>query len=61
MCQKNNFYNIHNLDEGIKRKHGEGLEKSIFCGDQAMICVVTIEPNFVGQIDSHPEELWGVM
>ena len=61
MSQKNNFYNINNLDEGIKRKLGEGLETSIFCGDQAMISVVTIEPNCVGQIHSHPEEQWGVM
>ena len=42
MSQKNNFYNINILDGGIKRKLGEGLETSIFCGDQAMISVVTI-------------------
>ena len=61
MSQKKNFYNINNLDEGIKRKLGQGLETSIFCGDQAMISIVTIEPNCVGQIHSHPEEQWGFM
>ena len=61
MSQKKNFYNINNLDEGIKRKLGEGLETRIFCGDQAMVSIVKIEPNCVGQIHSHPEEQWGVM
>ena len=61
MSQKKNFYNINNLDEGIKRKLGQGLETSIFCGDQAMVSIVTIEPNCVGQIHSHPEEQWGFM
>ena len=54
MSQKKNFYNINNLDEGIKRKLGEGLETSIFCGDQAMVSIVKIEPNCVCLLYTSP-------
>ena len=59
MEQIQNFYNINDLDKGIKRQLGKGLKTSIFCGNQAMISIVEIEPNCVGQIHSHPEEQWG--
>ena len=61
MKQKDNFFNVNDLQKGIQRKLGEGLKTSIFCGEQAMISVVEIEPNAEGKIHSHPQEQWGLM
>ena len=61
MKQKDNFYNINDLQKGIQRQLGDGLRTSIFCGEQAMISVVEIEPNAEGKIHSHPQEQWGLM
>ena len=59
MEQIQNFFNINDSEKGIKRQLGKGIKTSIFCGNQAMISIVVIEPNCVGQIHSHPEEQWG--
>ena len=61
MKQIDNFFNVNNLEKGIQRQLGEGLKTSIFCGDQAMISIVDIEPNAKGMIHSHPQEQWGFM
>jgi len=46
---------------GIERKLAEGVNASIFPGEQAMLSVVRVEPNATGSIHSHPEEQWGVL
>lgn len=56
-----NFFNLDDRDQGIQRVLGPGLATRIFAGDQAMLSVVTIEPNCEGAIHSHPQEQWGVM
>jgi len=55
------FFNLDDTTQGIQRVLGPGLATRIFVGDQAMLSVVTIEPNSAGQIHSHPQEQWGVM
>ena len=61
MSQKKFFYNINDLESGMKRILGEGVSTRIFCGDQAMLSIVTIEPNAKGKVHSHPQELWGFL
>jgi len=61
MKQKDNFFNINELQKGVQRKLSDGLKTSIFSGEQAMISIVEIEPNSEGKIHSHPEEQWGFM
>lgn len=61
MSQKNNFYNIDDLKSGINRVLGEGISTRIFCGEQAMLSIVTVEPNAKGKIHSHPEEQSGLL
>ena len=61
MSQENYFNNINDLDSGIKRVLGDGISTRIFCGDQTMLSIVTIEPNAKGQIHSHPQEQWGFL
>ena len=47
--------------QGIARQLGEGLSTRVFPGEQAMLALVTIEPNAQGRLHSHPEEQWGVL
>ena len=61
MSQTDYFHNIDELETGIKRVLGEGISTRIFCGEQAMLSVVTIESNAKGKIHSHPEEQWGFL
>lgn len=61
MSQKNFFYNINDLDAGIKRELAEGVTTRIFCGSDAMLSIVNIEANAKGKIHSHPEEQWGFL
>ena len=61
MSQTDYFHSIDDLETGIKRVLGEGISTRIFCGEQAMLSVVTIEPNAKGKIHSHPEEQWGFL
>jgi quercetin dioxygenase-like cupin family protein len=61
MSQENYFNNIDDLDSGIKRVLGDGISTRIFCGDQSMLSIVTIEPNAKGQVHSHPQEQWGFL
>ena len=55
------FHNIDDLDTGIKRVLGDGISTRIFCGQEAMLSVVTIEANAKGKIHSHPQEQWGYL
>ena len=61
MSQKKYFNNINDLNAGIKRDLAEGVSTRIFCGEQAMLSLVNIEPNAKGKIHSHPEEQWGFL
>ena len=61
MSQKKFFNNINDLESGMKRILGEGVTTRIICGDQAMLSIVTIEPNAKGKIHSHLQEQWGFL
>jgi quercetin dioxygenase-like cupin family protein len=61
MVQKDNFYNIDEVNTGISRILGDGISTRIFCGEQAMLSIVSIEANAKGKIHSHPEEQWGFL
>jgi quercetin dioxygenase-like cupin family protein len=61
MSQKNEFHNIDDANDGLFRELGPGLVTRIFAGEQAMLSVVTIEPNAQGTLHHHPEEQWGFM
>jgi quercetin dioxygenase-like cupin family protein len=59
--QKDNFFNLDNLSQGIARSLSEGLSTRVFPGKQAMISVVTIEAGHKGKLHSHAEEQWGLL
>ena len=61
MSQTDYFHNIDDLKTGIKRVLGEGISTRIFCGEQSMLSIVTIEANAKGKIHSHLEEQWGFL
>ena len=56
-----NFFNLSDPDQGIPRQLTEGISTRVFPGEQAMLSLVTIEPNAEGRLHSHPEEQWGIM
>lgn len=55
------FFNLHDMSQGIARTLTDGITTRIFPGDQAMLSVVRLEPNAEGKMHSHPQEQWGVM
>ena len=57
----NNFFNIKNFSQGIKRELSKGVNARIFPGVEAMISVVNLQPNASGKIHNHPQEQWGIM
>jgi quercetin dioxygenase-like cupin family protein len=59
MSDRDNFFNLDALDQGIARELAEGMTTRVFPGEQAMISVVRIEPDRAGNIHSHPQEQWG--
>ena len=48
-------------ERGIKRKLAEGVNTSIFPGENVMLSVVRVDPHATGSVHSHPEEQWGVL
>ena len=56
-----NFHHIDDLEAGIFRELGEGINTRIFPGQQAMISVVRVGPNAKGSIHSHEQEQWGYL
>ncbi len=56
-----NFFSLSDLSAGIPRQLAEGLSTRIFVGEQAMLSIVTIEPDAIGGSHSHPEEQWGYL
>ena len=61
MSQRDEFFNLNDEDKGLFRELAPGLTTRIFAGEQAMLSVVSFEPNAEGTLHSHPEEQWGVM
>ena len=59
MSDRENFFNLDALDQGIARELAEGMTTRVFPGEQAMISVVRIEPDRAGNVHSHPQEQWG--
>ncbi len=55
-----NFFNLSDPNQGIPRQLTEGVATRVFPGEQAMLSLVTIEPNAAGRLHSHPEEQWGI-
>lgn len=61
MTRPDTFFNLADLSEGIARNLAPGVDTRVFPGDQAMVSVVSFEPNSEGSLHSHPEEQWGVL
>ena len=53
-----NFFNLHDLAQGIHRVLCDGIETRIFPGDQAMLSVVRAEPNAQGSIHVKVGDFW---
>jgi quercetin dioxygenase-like cupin family protein len=61
MTQRDHFFSLDNMDQGIFRQLTDGISTRVFPGDQAMISVVRIAPHARGTSHHHPEEQWGIM
>lgn len=59
MSQRDEFHSIDDQSDGLFRELGTGLTTRIFSGDQAMLSIVSFEPNSEGVLQHHPEEQWG--
>jgi quercetin dioxygenase-like cupin family protein len=59
MSERENFFNIDALEQGISRQLAEGMTTRVFPGEEAMISIVRIEANRSGKSHSHPQEQWG--
>ena len=60
MSQRENFFRLDDMNQGIARELASGVTTRIFPGEHAMLSVVRIEPGQKGKIHHHPEEQWGV-
>ncbi len=61
MSRPDTFFNLKNPSSGIARNLAPGIDTRVFAGEQAMLSVVSFEPNSEGSTHSHPEEQWGVL
>ena len=61
MIDSKEFFNLDDPSQGIHRELAPGINTRIFTGEQAMLSIVTLEPNAKGSIHSHPQEQWGVL
>ncbi|MEM7172189.1 MAG: cupin domain-containing protein [Pseudomonadota bacterium] len=61
MSNAEEFFNLDDLTQGIKRQLAPGLDTRIFVGEQSMLSVLTLAPGAQGDHHSHPEEQWGVL
>lgn len=59
MSEKENFFNVDAMKQGLARDLSAGLTARIFSGDQAMVSIVRIEPGASGTVHAHPQEQWG--
>ena len=55
------FFNLKDPAQGIRRELAPGITTRIFPGEQAMLSVVRLEPHAEGKMHHHPEEQWGVL
>ena len=55
------LFNLDSAEGGIFRQLADGMTTTIFPGEKAMLSVVRIDPNAMGQMHKHPEEQWGIM
>ena len=60
MRQRDNFFRLDDVAQGMARELAPGLTTRIFPGEHAMLSVVSIEPGHRGTMHQHPEEQWGV-
>jgi quercetin dioxygenase-like cupin family protein len=60
MSERENFFNLDAMEQGIARQLADGLSTRVFPGKEAMISVVRIEANSSGTPHSHPQEQWGL-
>lgn len=51
-----NFLNLDTLDQGLEMQLADGIQTRIFCGGNAMISMVRIDPVGTGERHSHPQE-----
>ena len=56
MDETHEFYNLHDLTQGMRRDLAPGLNSRIFVGDQSMLSVVSFEPHAEGR---HCHINWG--
>jgi quercetin dioxygenase-like cupin family protein len=61
MSQDKEFHSLNDLSEGIFRELAPGVTTRIFAGENAMLSIVTMEPNAHGVMHQHPEEQWGML
>ncbi|MGH1590160.1 cupin domain-containing protein [Methylobacterium phyllosphaerae] len=61
MRQADEFHSLDNPTDGLLRELASGLTTRIFAGEQAMLSIVSLEPNCAGTMHHHPEEQWGVL
>ena len=59
MSERDHFFNIDAMQQGISRQLAEGMTTRVFPGDEAMVSIVRIDANRSGKIHSHPQEQWG--
>ncbi len=61
MNPTNEFFNLYDLTQGVRRELSPGISTRIFAGVNAMLSIVRLDPNAEGRIHSHEEEQWGVL
>ena len=61
MSKPDNFFSLDDLSKGVERQLASGILSKVFPGDQAMISVLSFEPNSEGVVHAHPEEQWGMV
>jgi len=61
MDRPENFHNLAELRGAVSRSLAPGIEAAVLAGDQAMISVVSFEPDSRGDIHAHPQEQWGFL
>ncbi|MDA0909796.1 MAG: cupin domain-containing protein [Proteobacteria bacterium] len=59
--QRQHFFTLDNMEQGLFRQLTDEISTRIFPGDQAMLSVVRVAPHAKGTLHQHPEEQWGVM
>jgi unsaturated pyranuronate lyase len=60
MKQKWHF-NVHDKDEGLPRRLGDGALARIFGGETMTASVIELDPGADSPTHAHPEEQWAVL